>query len=161
LERRWRALPYPILIPPYPVPARQVFRTRSAASLYAPLCGMNLLNGLLWTAYGSATGQPFVYGPNAFGAALALFQVALCCLFRSQPPRCAPPGLPAPCQHQAVICCPATGRSLCERTGCAGRLLSLRAVISAARRAATASLGAAWLDRWCSLSPQFENSNRA
>jgi len=87
---RWRA-----------APARQVFRTRSAASLYAPICGMNLLNGLLWTAYGSATAQPFVYGPNAFGAALALFQVALCCLFRSKSPRRAP--ATALCFVEAVL----------------------------------------------------------
>ncbi|KAK9831525.1 hypothetical protein WJX81_005913 [Elliptochloris bilobata] len=62
----------------------KVFHTRSAASLHAPICAMNMVNGVLWTAYGFATAQPFLFVPNAIGAALALFQVALCCIFRSK-----------------------------------------------------------------------------
>ena len=67
----------------------QVVRTRSAASLHALTCATNMVNGMLWTIYGLATSQPFLFVPNASGAALALFQVALCCLLRRKGPRCA------------------------------------------------------------------------
>lgn len=42
----------------------EVFRTRSSATLYLPFAAMNTVNGLLWTAYGMALGDTFIYGPN-------------------------------------------------------------------------------------------------
>jgi hypothetical protein len=42
----------------------EVFRTRSSASLYLPFAAMNVVNGLLWTTYGLALGDSFIYGPN-------------------------------------------------------------------------------------------------
>ena len=69
--------------------APQVFRTRSAASIHAPICAMNVCNGVLWTTYGLVTSQPFLFVPNAIGAALALFQVSLCCIFRGKGLGCA------------------------------------------------------------------------
>jgi hypothetical protein len=42
----------------------EVLRTRSSASLYLPFAAMNVVNGLLWTTYGLALGDSFIYGPN-------------------------------------------------------------------------------------------------
>jgi hypothetical protein len=42
----------------------EVFRTRSSASLYLPFAAMNVANGVLWTTYGLALGDSFIYGPN-------------------------------------------------------------------------------------------------
>lgn len=50
-----------------------VLRTRNAASLYWPLCLMNLVNGSLWTAYGIAVTDYFIWVPNGIGAVLAAF----------------------------------------------------------------------------------------
>ena len=70
-----------------------MFRTRSAASIHAPICATNVANGVLWTTYGLVTAQPFLFVPNAIGAALALSQVALCCIFRGKGTGCAPEAL--------------------------------------------------------------------
>lgn len=48
----------------------EVFRTRSSATLYLPFAVMNTVNGLLWTAYGSAVPDAFIYGPNAVGTSV-------------------------------------------------------------------------------------------
>jgi hypothetical protein len=42
----------------------EVFRTHSSASLYLPFAAMNVINGLLWTTYGLALGDSFIYVPN-------------------------------------------------------------------------------------------------
>jgi hypothetical protein len=42
----------------------EVLRTRCSASLYLPFAAMNVVNGLLWTTYGLALGDSFIYGPN-------------------------------------------------------------------------------------------------
>lgn len=50
----------------------EVFATQSSASLYLPFAIMNMVNGLLWTVYGAAVPDAFIYGPNmvrAMGAA--------------------------------------------------------------------------------------------
>ncbi|KAL3130843.1 hypothetical protein ABBQ38_000175 [Trebouxia sp. C0009 RCD-2024] len=61
---------------------KQVIVTRSSASLYWPLCMMNVLNGILWFGYGRALQNRFIWVPNAVGAALGLLQLSLCLVFR-------------------------------------------------------------------------------
>ena len=60
----------------------KVISTRSAASLHAPLCFMNGFNGLMWTAYGLAVADPFVWAINGLGAVLAAVQLMLVGVFR-------------------------------------------------------------------------------
>lgn len=55
----------------------EVLRSRSSASLYAPTSAMNTLNGLLWVAYGTAVGDPFIAVPNAIGATFGVVQLGL------------------------------------------------------------------------------------
>ncbi|KAG6620745.1 MtN3-like protein [Phytophthora cinnamomi] len=59
-----------------------VLRTKSAASLPATMCCMNLLNGSLWMLYGILANDMFVLTPNAMGVVLSVVQVALCVKFR-------------------------------------------------------------------------------
>lgn len=55
-----------------------VLRQRDSSSLVLALSIMNTINGLLWGTYGiAALGDPFVWAPNAFGAALGVIQVFL------------------------------------------------------------------------------------
>lgn len=46
-----------------------VFRERDSSSLHWPMCMMNVINGLLWFAYGLATKDFFLIVPNGVGAA--------------------------------------------------------------------------------------------
>uniref|UniRef100_H3GDC8 Sugar transporter SWEET1 n=1 Tax=Phytophthora ramorum TaxID=164328 RepID=H3GDC8_PHYRM len=59
-----------------------VLRTKSAASLPATMCCVNLVNGSLWVLYGILADDMFVLSPNALGVALSVVQVALCVKFR-------------------------------------------------------------------------------
>lgn len=63
---------------------KEVLMTRSSASLYWPLCMMNVLNGLLWVGYGRATHNSFIWLPNAIGAGLGLLQLGLCLIFKQK-----------------------------------------------------------------------------
>ncbi|CAI5725679.1 unnamed protein product [Peronospora destructor] len=56
---------------------KRVVRTKSAASLPITLCSANLLNGLLWVAFGITEGDFYVLAPNAIGSVLSIAQVAL------------------------------------------------------------------------------------
>ncbi|EGZ24763.1 hypothetical protein PHYSODRAFT_483511 [Phytophthora sojae] len=56
---------------------KRVVRTKSAASLPISLCTVNLLNGLLWVAFGITEGDYYVLTPNAIGSVLSAAQVAL------------------------------------------------------------------------------------
>ncbi|KAG7396547.1 hypothetical protein PHYBOEH_002159 [Phytophthora boehmeriae] len=56
---------------------KRVVQTKSAASLPISLCTVNLLNGLLWVAFGLTEGDYFVLTPNAIGSVLSTVQVAL------------------------------------------------------------------------------------
>ncbi len=62
----------------------EVVRTRNSASILLPLTLMNLLNALLWTIYGLALLDPYVYLPNGIGAVLSLAQVPRCACGPSQ-----------------------------------------------------------------------------
>jgi solute carrier family 50 protein (sugar transporter) len=59
-----------------------VLKTKSAASLPATMCCVNLVNGSLWVLYGILAADMFVLSPNALGVALSAVQVALCVKFR-------------------------------------------------------------------------------
>jgi solute carrier family 50 protein (sugar transporter) len=55
----------------------RVVRLRNAESLPISLCAVNLLNGVLWVAFGLTEGDYFVLTPNAIGSVLSAAQVAL------------------------------------------------------------------------------------
>ena len=59
----------------------KVITTRSAASLYAPLAACSLVNGVMWTSYGFATRDKYVWFPNGFGAIVSFAQLVLCAVF--------------------------------------------------------------------------------
>ncbi|CAI5701288.1 unnamed protein product [Peronospora effusa] len=56
---------------------KRVVQTKSAASLPITLCSANLLNGLLWVAFGITEGDLYVLTPNAIGSVLSIVQVVL------------------------------------------------------------------------------------
>jgi solute carrier family 50 protein (sugar transporter) len=56
-------------------------RTRNSASLFWPLSVMNTINGCLWTAYGFAVKDAFIYAPNAVGTVCGAIQLLLICSF--------------------------------------------------------------------------------
>jgi solute carrier family 50 protein (sugar transporter) len=55
----------------------EVIKKRDSSSILLPLTLMNLLNAVLWTVYGIATRDPYVFVPNGIGGLLSLAQVAL------------------------------------------------------------------------------------
>ena len=61
----------------------QVVATHSAASLYWPLCLTNGLNSVMWTLYGLAVADKYVWAPNAVGLVLSGIQLALVGIFGS------------------------------------------------------------------------------
>ena len=54
-----------------------VVKKRNAAALFWPLSLTSLLNGALWTSYGRAVGDAYIWAPNLIGALLATLQLAL------------------------------------------------------------------------------------
>eukprot|EP00879_Flechtneria_rotunda_P025880 GHRR01027535.1.p1 GENE.GHRR01027535.1~~GHRR01027535.1.p1 ORF type:complete len:294 (+),score=79.35 GHRR01027535.1:308-1189(+) len=56
----------------------KVLSQRDSSSLHWPLCSMNIINGLLWFAYGLAIKDWFLILPNGIGAAFNVFCLALC-----------------------------------------------------------------------------------
>ncbi|KAI9994732.1 hypothetical protein PInf_011563 [Phytophthora infestans] len=59
-----------------------VLQTKSAASLPATMCCVNLVNGSIWVLYGILADDMFVLTPNALGVVLSVIQVALIIKFR-------------------------------------------------------------------------------
>lgn len=83
----WGTVTVVILIIFYTAPLSvlaEVFATRSSASLYLPFAIMNMVNGLLWSAYGVAVPDAFIYGPNLVGAIFGGLQVILCIVYPSR-----------------------------------------------------------------------------
>ena len=64
---------------------REVLATSTAASIYAPLTATQCTNCAMWTVYGLAIGDCWVYGPNGTGLALGLVQLALKLVYPSRP----------------------------------------------------------------------------
>mmetsp|Transcript_11885 Transcript_11885/g.27881 ORF Transcript_11885/g.27881 Transcript_11885/m.27881 type:complete len:280 (-) Transcript_11885:87-926(-) len=62
---------------------RKVFSTRSSKSVLAPLTAAQVGNTALWSAYGLAIKDRFVYGPNLAGLCFGLIQLFLKVLFPS------------------------------------------------------------------------------
>lgn len=56
---------------------KRVVELRNAESLPISLCVVNLLNGVLWVAFGLTEGDYFVLTPNAIGSVLSAVQVGL------------------------------------------------------------------------------------
>lgn len=67
--------------------AHEVVTTGNAASIYAPLTFAQCTNCFMWTVYGFAIGDVWVYGPNLTGFILGLMQLVLKMLFNSVPPK--------------------------------------------------------------------------
>ena len=63
----------------------KVIATRNAASIYAPLTAMQVANCFMWTVYGSAISDVWVWGPNSIGLILGLVQLLLVCTYSSIP----------------------------------------------------------------------------
>ncbi|KAJ3071003.1 hypothetical protein HK102_006530 [Quaeritorhiza haematococci] len=63
----------------------KVISTRNSASLLWPLAVANVINGVLWTAYGFAIKDAYIYGPNGVGTVTSLVQLALCFIFPRKP----------------------------------------------------------------------------
>ncbi|EGF81946.1 hypothetical protein BATDEDRAFT_16153 [Batrachochytrium dendrobatidis JAM81] len=59
-----------------------VIRSRDASSINPILGFCSLLNGALWTGYGFAISDPFIWAPNVVGVVLSIVQLFLCFLFR-------------------------------------------------------------------------------
>eukprot|EP00891_Asterochloris_glomerata_P001526 jgi/Astpho2/1526/Aster-05400 len=64
---------------------KTVLVTKSSASLYWPMCMMNVINSTLWVVYGRAVGDMFIWVPNAVGFVLGGLQLLLCIIFPRQP----------------------------------------------------------------------------
>lgn len=56
---------------------KTVIRTKSAATISAPLCIANLVNCAVWIIYGIGLTDPFIYVPNGVGFTLNAIQFIL------------------------------------------------------------------------------------
>lgn len=56
---------------------KTVIATRDSSSILGTLTAAQVVNTILWTAYGLAISDTFVWGPNAVGLGLGLAQLAL------------------------------------------------------------------------------------
>jgi len=63
----------------------EVIATRNSVSIYAPLTATQVTNCLMWTVYGLAIGDVWVYGPNGAGLALGLVQLFLKVIYPVRP----------------------------------------------------------------------------
>jgi solute carrier family 50 protein (sugar transporter) len=55
----------------------EVIKKRDSSSILLPLTLMNTANAFLWTTYGLAISDAYVFVPNGIGALLSLAQLAL------------------------------------------------------------------------------------
>ncbi|KAG2502021.1 hypothetical protein HYH03_000515 [Edaphochlamys debaryana] len=62
-----------------------VIRTRNSSSILVPLTVMNTLNAALWTTYGIAVLDVYIWLPNGIGLALSVLQIALRVVFPARP----------------------------------------------------------------------------
>jgi hypothetical protein len=60
------------------------FRSGDASNVNLPLCLAQLLQGVLWGVYGLTQGDMVVFGPNFFGALLAIVNLLAKLLFRGR-----------------------------------------------------------------------------
>mmetsp|Transcript_22388 Transcript_22388/g.56985 ORF Transcript_22388/g.56985 Transcript_22388/m.56985 type:complete len:240 (-) Transcript_22388:1105-1824(-) len=79
----------------------EVIRTRNSASILLPLCIMNMLNAALWTTYGVAMADGYIYVPNGIGLVLSLAQLALALVFPARPKPAS--SSPAAALHEARV----------------------------------------------------------
>jgi solute carrier family 50 protein (sugar transporter) len=63
---------------------QQVVSTRNSSSILGSLTMAQVVNALLWSMYGLAIRNAFVYGPNLIGLGLGLAQLALKITFPSK-----------------------------------------------------------------------------
>eukprot|EP00568_Trieres_chinensis_P012056 CAMPEP_0183297868 /NCGR_PEP_ID=MMETSP0160_2-20130417/5036_1 /TAXON_ID=2839 ORGANISM="Odontella Sinensis, Strain Grunow 1884" /NCGR_SAMPLE_ID=MMETSP0160_2 /ASSEMBLY_ACC=CAM_ASM_000250 /LENGTH=294 /DNA_ID=CAMNT_0025459765 /DNA_START=65 /DNA_END=949 /DNA_ORIENTATION=+ len=61
-----------------------VVKNGDASSILAPLTGAQVINTSLWSAYGLAVRDRFIWGPNVVGLVLGLVQLSLKILFPSK-----------------------------------------------------------------------------
>ena len=60
----------------------KVVRQKSSASINVPLSFMSVVNGGLWSSYGLAVSDVYIWVPNVIGVVLSSVQLALCGLFK-------------------------------------------------------------------------------
>ena len=60
---------------------KAVVRTKSSLSILTPLTCAQVVNTVLWSVYGLAIGDAFVYGPNVVGLGFGLIQLFLKLVF--------------------------------------------------------------------------------
>ncbi|KAL7526331.1 hypothetical protein ACHAXR_001433 [Thalassiosira sp. AJA248-18] len=63
---------------------KTVLSTRNSGSILTPLCIAQVTNTVLWSVYGLAIKDTFVYGPNLTGLGFGLIQLLLKILFPSK-----------------------------------------------------------------------------
>lgn len=86
--RAWGFVSVSVLLVFYASPLSalaRVLRSRNSAALQLPLAGMASANGALWSAYGLAVGDAFLWAPNVVGTLFGLLQVALCLAYPPTP----------------------------------------------------------------------------
>mmetsp|Transcript_27373 Transcript_27373/g.74022 ORF Transcript_27373/g.74022 Transcript_27373/m.74022 type:complete len:238 (-) Transcript_27373:778-1491(-) len=62
----------------------EVIRTRNSASILRPLTTMNTASACLWSAYGLALADAYIYIPNTIGLGLSGTLMSLACIFPSK-----------------------------------------------------------------------------
>jgi solute carrier family 50 protein (sugar transporter) len=61
-----------------------IVKTKSSASLYAPMAVMTCVSSFCWGTYGYVLQNNTIFVPNAMAFTVGAVQVALCCLFPSE-----------------------------------------------------------------------------
>lgn len=60
-----------------------VIKSKDASSISLPMAVANGINGLLWTSYGFAISNPFVWAPNFVGIITVLVQIVLVFIYKN------------------------------------------------------------------------------
>lgn len=64
----------------------EVVKTRDSSSILGPMTVAQVINSSLWTFYGFAVNNSFVYGPNSIALGLGLVQLGLKMMFPAKKP---------------------------------------------------------------------------
>mmetsp|Transcript_11226 Transcript_11226/g.18056 ORF Transcript_11226/g.18056 Transcript_11226/m.18056 type:complete len:299 (+) Transcript_11226:111-1007(+) len=85
-----------------------VVQDKCSDSIHTPTMLLNCTNATFWGAYGVATNNIVIYGPNGIGLLLALTQALLCCIYqKSSPP-------PADVDARPLLDNPAEGHDIAD-----------------------------------------------
>lgn len=62
-----------------------IIREKTAASINKPFALVQVLNCILWLAYGLSIADVYIWGPNAMGLGLGIIQIVLLAVYGSKP----------------------------------------------------------------------------